>query len=92
MRPMQEELAIQRTQLAEERTHLAYIRTGLNLVLAGLFFVGYFPPASTYTYIGLAGTAIGILFLVYGFYHHQKSRAFLDEILRNSVIFKKKQA
>ncbi|MBS3067455.1 DUF202 domain-containing protein [Candidatus Micrarchaeota archaeon] len=79
-RSLTDELAVKRTELAEERTYLAYIRTGLSIILAGLFFTGYF-QTGLYHWIGLASTFIGLVFLVYGFYHHKKSKEFLKKIV-----------
>ena len=78
---LQEKLAIERTKMAEERTHLAYIRTGLSMILGGLFFVGYFHDNTLYSAIGWAGTAMGALFLGYGFYIHHRFHGLLG-ILR----------
>lgn len=88
-RNLQEELAIERTQLAAERTHLSYIRTGLNMVLAGLFFAGYFQPPSIYAYLGVVVAGVGLFFLSYGFYSHQKSRGLIDALLKDSIPFRK---
>ena len=78
---LRDELAIQRTKLAEERTHLAYIRTGLTVLLGGLFFIGYFEQGSPYLYFGYASIIIAILFEVYGFYSHKKTRRFVDTVV-----------
>ncbi len=83
-----EELAIQRTKLAEERTYLAYIRTGLSIILAGVFFIGYF--SNNLFYVGLISIAVGAFFLVYGFYHNERSKVFLGK-LTNPVLFRRKK-
>jgi len=78
-----DKLAIERTRLAEERTHLAYIRTGLSLAMGGLFFVGFFEgKQQTYAYVGLACVLFGIVFLIYGFYSHNKTKEILKKILK----------
>ncbi len=79
-RSLTDELAVKRTELAEERTYLAYIRTGLSIILAGLFFTGYF-QSGIYNWIGILSTFIGAIFLVYGFYHHKKSKEFLRTLV-----------
>ena len=80
-RSIRDELAIERTRLAEERTHLAYIRTGITLMLGGIFFVGYFQEGSPYLYVGYATIVIAMLFEIYGFYHHKKTRRFIDTLV-----------
>ena len=78
---VKDQLAIERTRLAEERTDLAYIRTGFSLLLGGIFFIGYFLPGTVFMYVGYATIFISLIFITYGFYHHKKSVAFLNEML-----------
>jgi len=78
---IKDQLAIERTRLAEERTDLAYIRTGFSLLLGGIFFIGYFLPGTVFMYVGYATIVISLVFILYGFYHHKKSMAFLNEML-----------
>jgi|GEM_PF-1860057 len=79
---LRDELAIERTRLAQERTHLAYIRTAISLLLGGIFFVGYFQhPESPFIYIGYAAIIVGVLFGIYGFYHHKQTKRFVDTII-----------
>lgn len=78
---LRDELAIERTRLAEERTQLSYIRTGSTLLLAGMFFIGNFPPDTFFSYVGYITSAAAVLFLVYGFSRHRRSRRFLDGII-----------
>ena len=78
---IKDQLAIERTRLAEERTDLAYIRTGFSLLLGGIFFIGYFLPGTVFMYVGYATIFISLIFIIYGFYHHKKSMAFLNEML-----------
>ncbi len=87
---LRDELAIQRTKLAEERTYLAYIRTGMSLALGGLFFVGYFPHESLFSYVGYATVVISLAFLAYGFYNHRKSMEVIDLITLGIFSFRKK--
>ena len=84
-----EDLAIERTKLAEERTHLAYIRTGLNMLLAGIFFVGYFPVGSLYSYVGYITVIISVIFTIYGFYYHRKSKEMITKVVRGAFNFKR---
>ena len=83
---LRDELAMERTRLAQERTHLAYIRTGISLMLGGIFFIGYFPPGTTFYHIGYLTTAVSVLFVVYGFYKHRKTRRFIDSVI-DDIIF-----
>lgn len=76
---LRDELAIERTRLAEERTYLAYIRTGMSMILGGVFFLGYF-PTGVFHYVGYATIAISLIFLIYGFYNHKKSRRLIDKL------------
>ncbi len=78
---VKDQLAIERTRLAEERTDLAYIRTGFSLLLGGIFFIGYFLPETIFMYVGYVTIGISLIFIIYGFYHHKKSVAFLNEML-----------
>lgn len=78
---IRDRLAIERTRLAEERTDLAYIRTGFSLLLGGIFFIGYFLPGTVFMYVGYATIFISLIFISYGFHHHKKSMAFLNEML-----------
>jgi putative membrane protein len=78
---LRDELAIERTNLAQERTHLAYIRTGITLILGGTFIMGYFPEGSPYLYMGYAAIIIAILFEAYGFYHHKRTKRFVDTVV-----------
>jgi len=78
---LRDELAIERTKLAQERTHLAYIRTGITLILGGTFIIGYFPEGSPYLYVGYAALVIAVLFEAYGFYHHKKTKRFVDTVI-----------
>jgi putative membrane protein len=78
---LRDELAIERTKLAQERTHLAYIRTGVTLILGGTFIIGYFPEGSAYLYVGYAAIIIAVLFEGYGFYHHKKTKRFVDTVI-----------
>jgi putative membrane protein len=78
---IKDQLAIERTRLAEERTDLAYIRTGFSLLLGGIFFIGYFLPGTIFMYVGYTTIVISLVFILYGFYHHKKSMAFLNEML-----------
>lgn len=79
---LRDELAIERTRLAQERTHLAYIRTSVSLLLGGIFFVGYFQQLdSPFIYIGYSAIIVGVLFGIYGFYHHKKTKRFVDTIV-----------
>jgi putative membrane protein len=80
-RTLRDELAIERTKLAQERTHLAYIRTGITLMLGGVFFIGYFPEGSVYLYVGYATIVVAVLFELYGFYHHKKTKRFVDTVV-----------
>ncbi|MBU0533045.1 DUF202 domain-containing protein [Candidatus Micrarchaeota archaeon] len=83
---LRDELAIERTRLAQERTHLAYIRTGISLLLGGVFFVGYFQEGSPFLYIGYAAIVVACLFGIYGFYHHKKTKRFVDTIVNELLI------
>jgi putative membrane protein len=74
-------LAVERTRLAEERTSLAYIRTGMSLFLGGIFFVGYFPGGTVFSYVGYFTMAIAAIFTGYGFQYNSKSRKIIDTIL-----------
>ncbi|MEW6722385.1 MAG: DUF202 domain-containing protein [Candidatus Micrarchaeota archaeon] len=76
-----ERLAAERTRLSEERTYLAYIRTGMSLILGGIFFIGYFPEGSIFSYIGYATIGLSVLFSCCGFYHHKKSKEIIDRTL-----------
>ena len=78
---LRDELAIERTRLSEERTQLSYIRTGSTLILAGMFFIGNFPPDTFFSYVGNITSAAAVLFLVYGFSRHRKSMRFLEGII-----------
>lgn len=78
---LRDRLAIERTKLSEERTSLSYIRTGMSLILGGLFFVGYFPPHSSFAWIGYITLFAGALFSLYGFYHNKKSNAFIKTVI-----------
>lgn len=78
---IKDQLALERTRLAEERTDLAYIRTGFSLLLGGIFFIGYFLPGTVFMYVGYATIGISLIFILYGFYHHKKSMAFLNEVM-----------
>jgi uncharacterized membrane protein YidH (DUF202 family) len=78
---VRENLAIQRTKLAEERTALSYIRTGFSLLLGGVFFIGYFLPGTAFAYAGYGTVVVSILFILYGFYHHQKSMNVINQII-----------
>lgn len=80
-RTFRDELAIERTKLAQERTHLAYIRTGITLILGGSFFIGYFQEGSPFLYIGYAAIVVAVLFEIYGFYNHQKTKRFIDTVI-----------
>jgi putative membrane protein len=74
-------LAVERTKLAEERTSLAYIRTGMSLLLGGIFFIGYFPADTLFSYIGYGTMFIALIFTAYGFHHNTKSRHVINTIL-----------
>jgi len=76
---LRDELAIERTRLAEERTYLAYIRTGMSMILGGTFFVGYFKEG-LFSYVGYATIAISLIFITYGFYHHEKTRNLINRM------------
>ncbi|MBD3210557.1 DUF202 domain-containing protein [Candidatus Micrarchaeota archaeon] len=78
---LRNELAVERTRLAEERTHLAYIRTGITVILGGIFFIGYFPEGSPFLYIGYAAIIVALMFEVYGFYNHKRTRRFIDVVV-----------
>jgi putative membrane protein len=78
---LRDRLAMERTKLAKERTSLAYIRTGISLALGGLFFVGYFPADTVYSYVGYATVFIAVLFTAYGFHHNSKSREVVYSIM-----------
>ncbi|MEW6722889.1 MAG: DUF202 domain-containing protein [Candidatus Micrarchaeota archaeon] len=87
---LRDELAIERTKLAEERTYLAYIRTGMSLLLGGLFFVGYFPHESVFSYAGYTTVAVSLAFLAYGFYNHKKSMELIDRMTLGIFTFRRK--
>ncbi len=78
---LRDHLAIERTKLAKERTSLAYIRTGISLALGGLFFIGYFPADTAFSYIGYTIVFIAVLFTAYGFHHNSKSREVVYSIM-----------
>lgn len=80
-RGLRDKLAIERTKMAEERTQLSYIRTGISLLLGGIFFVGYFAHGTFFSYVGYATMLAAILFLAYGFYHHQKTINFINRVM-----------
>ncbi|MFH2106092.1 MAG: DUF202 domain-containing protein [Candidatus Micrarchaeota archaeon] len=89
-RTLCDELAVERTRLAEERTYLAYIRTGFNLVLAGLFFIGYFQIDAFYVNIGYVTVLLGVVFITYGFYYHEKTKAIINKIIGKLLHFNRK--
>ncbi|MBU1681944.1 DUF202 domain-containing protein [Candidatus Micrarchaeota archaeon] len=72
---------MERTKLAKERTSLAYIRTGISLALGGVFFIGYFPADTAFSYVGYATVFIAVLFTAYGFHHNSKSREVVYSIM-----------
>ena len=78
---LRDELAVERTKLAQERTHLAYIRTGITLILGGTFIIGYFPEGSPYLYVGYIAIIVAVIFEGYGFYHHKKTKRFVDTVV-----------
>ncbi|MFH1520479.1 MAG: DUF202 domain-containing protein [Candidatus Micrarchaeota archaeon] len=78
---LRDRLAVERTKLSQERTYLSYIRTGISLLLGGVFFVGYFESGTLYAWIGLITIVIAIVFLVYGFYKHEKTKKLTRGIL-----------
>lgn len=78
---LRDKLAVERTKLAEERTYLAYIRTGMSLILGGVFFVGYFQPGTLFALMGWVTIVISVIFLVYGFYKHEKTMSLIKQIL-----------
>ncbi len=71
----------ERTRLAKERTQLAYIRTGISLLLGGLFFIGYFQPDTVFSYAGYATILVSLMFLVYGFRNHNKSKVVVNKVI-----------
>ncbi|HSB46526.1 MAG TPA: DUF202 domain-containing protein [Candidatus Bilamarchaeum sp.] len=79
---LRDRLAIERTKMAEERTYLAYIRTGMSVMLGGIFFIGYFEPGTVFAFAGWLTIAVSVLFLSYGFYNHEKSKALIKKTLR----------
>ncbi|MBU0528057.1 DUF202 domain-containing protein [Candidatus Micrarchaeota archaeon] len=78
---LRDRLAMERTKLAKERTSLAYIRTGISLALGGVFFIGYFPADTAFSYVGYATVFIAVLFTAYGFHHNSKSREVVYSIM-----------
>ena len=80
-RSLSDELSIERTKLAQERTHLAYIRTGITLILGGTFFIGYFQDGSPFVWIGYLTIVVAVLFEIYGFYNHKRTKRFVDTIV-----------
>lgn len=62
----------------------------MSMILGGLFFIGYFPEGSPFSYAGYATIALSLAFIGYGFYSHEKTHQAIKKITLGFVQIKKK--